>query len=172
MAANSTERLHHSSGSDKPKPSRQGMDVPNGQAHTITPVLVTARGCAGAPSSREGCVRQARGADMRVAEGAVRPGLVARSAAAEPQLCTQYVQTADRHPRDFRPATLVVIAIRSRPLRQAEGHVHDCSIALCAHRQAASLEHIQHRDIFRKDLGDELMKSGLTAEGCEMPHQC
>ena len=26
--------------------------------------------------------------------------------------------------------------------------------------------------IFREDLGDELMKSGLTAEGCEMAHQC
>jgi hypothetical protein len=62
-------------------------------------------------------------------------------------------------------------AFRSRPLRHAESHVHDCPVALGAHREAASLEHIQHRDIFRKDLGDELMKSGFTAEGCEMAHQ-
>jgi hypothetical protein len=61
---------------------------------------------------------------------------------------------------------------RSRPLRKAECHVHDRRIALRAHRKAASLEHIQHGHIFREDFGDELMKSGSTAEICEMPHQC
>ena len=45
--------------------------------------------------------------------------------------------------------------------------MHDCPVALRAHREAASLEHIQHWDVFRKDLGGELMKSRLTAKGCE-----
>ena len=43
---------------------------------------------------------------------------------------------------------------------------------LVLHRQAAALEHVQHGDIFREDLGDELTKSGFTAEGREMAHQC
>ena len=51
-------------------------------------------------------------------------------------------------------------------------HVHDGPVALRVHREAASLKHIQHGDIFREDLGDELTKSGFTAEGCEMAHQC
>ena len=65
-----------------------------------------------------------------------------------PQLCTQHVQSADRHPRDFRRTTLVVRAFRSRPLRQAESHVHDRPFALRAHREAAAIEHIQHGEIF------------------------
>jgi len=40
-------------------------------------------------------------------------------------------------------------------VRKAESHVHDRPVALRAHREAASLEHIQHGDIFREDLGDE-----------------
>jgi hypothetical protein len=89
-----------------------------------------------------------------------------------PQLCTQHVQSADPDPRDFRRTSLVVRAFRSRPLRKAESHVHDLPLALRAHREAAALEHIQHGDIFREDLGNELAKSGRTAEGCEMAHQC
>jgi hypothetical protein len=141
---------------------------------TITPVLVTGRRLPpGGPSSREGCARQARGADMRVAEsGTVRRGLVARRLSGDERCggaaaMHAIVQTADRHPRNFHPTTLVVRAFRSRRLRQAECHMHDCPVALGAHREAASLEHIQHRDVFRKDLGDELMKSGFRPlSGC------
>jgi hypothetical protein len=72
---------------------------------------------------------------------------------------------------DFRHTTLVARAFRSRPLCKAKSHVHDRPVALRAHREAASLEHIQHGDIFREYLGDELTKSSFTAEGCEMAHQ-
>ena len=53
----------------------------------------------------------------------------------------------------------------------AQSDVDDSALAPCAHREAAALEHIQHGNIFREDLGDELTKSGFTAEGCEMAHQ-
>ena len=144
---------------------------------TITPVLVTGRRLPpGGPSSREGCARQARGADMRVAErdrqaGSGSQAALGRRAVRRAAAMHAIIQTADRHPRNFHPTTLVVRAFRSRRLRQAESHVHDCPVALGAHREAASLEHIQHRDVFRKDLGDELMKSGFTAKGCEVAHQ-
>ncbi len=62
----------------------------------------------------------------------------------------------------LRRTALVARAFRSRPLRKAENDVHDRPVALRAHREAASLEHIQHGDIFREDLGDELTKSGFT----------
>ena len=168
-------------GATSPKPSRQGVDDV-GLAHAITPVLVTGQSPpAGGPSSIEGCVRQARGADMRVAERGRQAGSGSQAALGDAVVrwcggaaaMHAVVQTADRrHPRNFHPTTLVVRAFRFRPLRQAEGHVHDCAIAHCAHREAASLEHIQHRGVFREDLGGELTKSGLTAEGCEMAHQC
>ena len=169
MAANSTERLHHSSRSDKPKPSQQGVDdVRTGQRDTITPVAARWR-----PFVKRG-LRPAgrRGRHAGSDGGAVRRDPVARRLSGDEVVrwAAHCVQSGDRHPGDFRHAGGG--AFRSRPLGQAEGHVHDCPVALGAHREAASLEHIQHRGVFREDLGGELTKSGLTAEGCEMAHQC
>jgi len=63
MAANSTERLHHSSASDKPKPSQPGVDdVRTGWRHPITPAFVTGQGPpAGGPSSSGLCLVGPRG---------------------------------------------------------------------------------------------------------------
>jgi hypothetical protein len=110
MAANSTERLHHSSRSDKLKPSRQGVDdVRTGwriQSHTG--VGDGRRLPLGGPSSREGCIRQARGADMRVAGGAVRRDPVARRLSDDEVVrwAAHCVQSGDRLDGTF--ATLVV----------------------------------------------------------------
>jgi hypothetical protein len=81
------------------------------------------------------------------------------------QLRASYVRSADAHPRDIRHSAWVMRIFRSPPLHKAERHVHDCPVALHAHRKAASLEHIQHGAIFPKDFRDELAKSGFTSAG-------
>ena len=144
---------------------------------TITPVLVTGRRLPLAALRQEWAV-PGRPAEPTAGSGERdrQAGLVARRLSGDERCggaaaMHAVVQTAERHPRNFHPTTLVVRAFRSRRLRQAKSHMHDCPVALGAHREAASLEHIQHRDVFRKDLGDELMKSGFTAKGCEVAHQ-
>jgi hypothetical protein len=144
---------------------------------TITPVLVTGRRLPPGPFVKRGlCPAGPRSRHAGSGERDRQAGLVARRLSGDERCggaaaMHAVVQTAERHPRNFHPTTLVVRAFRSRRLRQAESHMHDCPVALGAHREAASLEHIQHRDVFRKDLGDELMKSGFTAKGCEVAHQ-
>jgi hypothetical protein len=50
--------------------------------------------------------------------------------------------------------------------------MHNRPLAPRVHRETASLENIQDGGIFREDFGNELTKSGVTAESCEMAHQC
>ena len=109
-------------GGTSPEPSRQGVDdVRTASAYNYTGVGRRAQAATWRRFVREGCVRQARGADTRVRQGGVRqPGCFERrSRAAGPQLLR-----ADRS--DSRPAihgpsltTLVVKAFRSRPLRRS-----------------------------------------------------
>ena len=103
--------------------------------------------------------------------GRPRTGHIPSGAAGHAYAHSTFSQPTPIH-GTVRRTALVVRAFRSRPLRKAESHVHDRPVALRAHCEAASLEHIQHGDIFREDLGDQLTKSGFTAEGCEMAHQC
>jgi len=69
MAANSTERLHHSSRSDKPETVAAGGGWrPNGLAHTITPVFVTGQRLPLA-ALQERAASAARGGDSQAALG-------------------------------------------------------------------------------------------------------
>ncbi len=54
---------------------------------------------------------------------------------------------------------------------ELETNVDSASFALCAQGQAAFLEHSEHSGIFRKDLGDEFLKTRLASEADQVAEQ-
>lgn len=54
---------------------------------------------------------------------------------------------------------------------ELETNVDSASFALCAQGQAAFLEHSEHGGIFRKNLGDEFLKTRLASEADQVAEQ-
>jgi len=71
-----------------------------------------------------------------------------------------------------RPAQLFETSSLRGPFSEKlKCDLHDAKPTLSCRREPASLEYSQHRDIFRQNIRDQFIDSGLAGNRAEMPHQ-